>query len=80
MPTRPHAGSYVPAYLLQLEKVCDVVEMLRAEATEHKVELVDYTDAEVHDLSKPLSHACVLRNVLLGFDQLECAQKRYRAT
>ena len=57
---------YVPAYLLQLEKMRGVVETLRAEATQHKVALVDYTDAEWDDLRKPLSHACVLRHVLLG--------------
>jgi len=61
---------YVPAYLLHLEKTRDVVETLRAEATQHKVALVDYTDAEWDDLRKPLSHACVLRHVLLGRDPL----------
>jgi hypothetical protein len=61
---------YVPAYLLQLEQMRDVVETLRAEATQHKVALVDYTDAEWDDLRKPLSHACVLRHVLLGRDPL----------
>ena len=65
---------YVPAYLFHLEKVRDVVETLRAEATQHKVALVDYTDAEWDDLRKPLSHACVLRHVLLGRDPLaRCA-------
>jgi len=63
---------YVPAYLLHLEKMRDVVETLRAEATQHKVALVDYTDAEWDDLRKPLSHACVLRHVLLGRDPLAC--------
>ncbi len=76
---RPRArGTGGPAYLFQLEKVRDVVEMLRAEATQHKVALVDYTDAEVDDLRKPLSHACVLRHVLLGCDPLERALKRCR--
>ena len=69
---------YVPAYLLHLEKMRGVVETLRAEATAHKVALVDYTDAEVDDLRKPLSHACVLRHVLLGCDPLERALKRCR--
>jgi hypothetical protein len=62
---------YVPAYVLHLKKMRDVVEKLRAEATQHKVALVDYTDAEWDDLSKPLSHACVLRHVLLGRDPLK---------
>jgi hypothetical protein len=62
---------YVPAYLLHLQKKRDVVERLRAEATQHKVALVDYTDAEWDDLRKPLSHACVLRHVLLGRDPLK---------
>jgi len=61
---------YVPAYLFHLKKMRDVVERLRAEATQHKVALVDYTDAEWDDLRKPLSHACVLRHVLLGRDPL----------
>lgn len=61
---------YVPAYLRQLEQLEDVVEQLRALATRHKVALVDYTDADVDDLSKPLAHAAVLRHVLLGRDPL----------
>ncbi len=58
----------MPAYLFQLEKVHHVVETLRAEVTQHKVTLVDYTAAEVDDLRKQLSHACLLLHVLLGCD------------
>lgn len=57
---------YVPAYVAQLEKMGAVVERLRDLARQRRVALVDYTTAEWNDLSKPLSHAGLLRHVLLG--------------
>jgi hypothetical protein len=59
---------YLPAYRWVLEhKVAREVALLREAAQQRPIFLIDYeTNHDVHDLSRPLSHAALVRNSLLG--------------
>jgi hypothetical protein len=79
MPSLKYAAArrqiYVPAYLSVLENQAkDCVEQLRAEAGQHKIALVDQYKHDICKLDEAthgaFSHACVLRNHLLGVDPL----------
>ena len=59
---------YLPAYRFVLEtKLSHEVELLRAELRSRPVVLLDYeTNADVDDLSRPLSHAALVAHFLSG--------------
>lgn len=59
---------YLPAYRWVLEnRLAREVEQLRAALRDRPVVLLDYeTNADVNDLSRPLSHAALVRHFLNG--------------
>lgn len=62
---------YVPSYLWMLKnKALDVILELYQKALETDIILLDYTTNEdLEDLSKPLSHASLIKQMILEMDQ-----------
>jgi hypothetical protein len=59
---------YLPSYRWVLDnQVADLIDVLRTEAERRNIVLLDYgTNADVGDVSRPLSHASLVASYVAG--------------